>query len=226
MSSIPAAPVPAVSVRAPTNRFASLSDYNQSNDDDDEERQNFFAGGEKSFPPIHLLTNEYRGLSIQNPNQSNAQDEVRNILNRAMQAPTPQQQQQQQPGPSQPPRFTGTGYTLGSDSQPSQPINMTPGVQRRPAPVRRVLTLWRNGFTIDDGRLFPFSDPETVEILREIRMGRVPRNIAGVQVGEDVEMKLEKRETEDWTPGARQGASLGGGRPGAFIGQGNRLGRF
>ena len=36
---------------APANRFASLSDFNRSEDEDDDEgRQNFFAGGEKSFP--------------------------------------------------------------------------------------------------------------------------------------------------------------------------------
>ena len=88
------------------------------------------------------------------------------------------------------------------------------------AAVRRVLTLWRNGFTIDNGPLFPFTNPESLEILREIRMGRVPRNIAGVQMGENVEMKVEKRDTEDWTPGPTSS------RPGgAFLGHGNRLGR-
>jgi len=100
---------------------------------------------------------------------------------------------------------------------------MLPGGQQRPRgqPVRRVLTLWRNGFTIDNGPLFPFDDPTSVEILREIRMGRVPRNVAQVEPGEDVEMQLEKRETEDWTPGGRATTT---GRVGAFQGQGNRLG--
>ena len=142
-----------------------------------------------------------------------------------MQQSLPSVPQQQ---PLQRQSFQGTGFTLGSDSTPSlpvaqQPTTMPPG--SRPAAaggpvVRRVLTLWRNGFTIDNGPLFPFSDPETLEILREIRMGRVPRNIAGVQLGENVEMKLEKRDTEDWTPGPS--ASRPGG---AFSGQGNRLGR-
>ena len=129
--------------------------------------------------------------------------------------PIPQQQ------PSQPQSFQGTGFTLGSDSTPSQPVptNMPPG-SRASATVRRVLTLWRNGFTIDNGPLFPFTNPESLEILREIRMGRVPRNIANVQMGEEVEMKVEKRDTEDWTPGP----SIP--RPGgAFLGHGNRLGR-
>ena len=40
-------------------------------DDDDENEQDFFAGGEKS------------GLAVQNPN--NAQDHIRNIIERARQ---------------------------------------------------------------------------------------------------------------------------------------------
>jgi hypothetical protein len=60
-----------------------------------------------------------------------------------------------------------------------------------------------------------------VEILREIRMGRVPRNIAGVQPGDDVEMRLEKRDNEDYAPSQTSGRRPGGN----FIGQGNRLGR-
>ena len=92
----------------------------------------------------------------------------------------------------------------------------------RSGPVRRQLTLWRNGFSIDDGPLFPFSDPESVEILREIRMGRVPRSVAGVEFGEDVEMRLEKRDHEDYTPQKKQTGRSGG----SFLGQGNRLGRY
>lgn len=97
---------------------------------------------------------------------------------------------------------------------------MPPG-SRPGAVVHRVLTLWRNGFTIDNGPLFSFTDPESSEILREIRMGRVPRHVAGVQMGENVEMKVEKRINEDWTPGPT--SSRAGG---TFLGHGNRLGRF
>jgi UBX domain-containing protein 1 len=126
------------------------------------------------------------------------------------------------------PRFTGTGYTLGSESQPSQPVVQAGQQQRgqRP-PTRRVLTLWHNGFTIDDGPLYPFTDPESLEILREIRMGRLPRNIANVENDEEIEMAVQKRENEDWTPSASRATSRvgGGGGGSTFHGQGNRLGR-
>ena len=198
----------------PTNRFATLGDYNRSNndddDDDDEGHQNMFAGGEKS------------GLSIQNPSRD-AQDEVRNILSRAVQAPLPVASDPQRPQP-----FGGTGYTLGSDSTPSQPlVQSQPQLRQRQGPTRRQLTLWRNGFTIDNGQLFAYSNPQSLESLREIRMGRIPRNIAGVEMGEDVEMQLVKKETEDWSPDAvGQGRERGGPSGGsAFVGRGNRLGR-
>jgi UBX domain-containing protein 1 len=159
-----------------------------------------------------LKTNS-SGLSIQNPGNS-AQDEVQNIMKAAMRNSASHPAVDETP---QMERFGGTGYTLGSESAPSRPIIPPGAPQARSGPVRRQLTLWRNGFNIDDGRLFPFTDPESIEILREIRMGRVPRNVAGVQLGEDVEMKLVNREGEDYVSS----------RPsGNFHGQGNRLGRF
>lgn len=171
--------------------------------------------------PFDTFKLTFRGISIQNPRQpATAEDEVQNLIKTAMSASA--SRTPQQPQPTLPQHFAGTGYTLGSDSHPSQPITSQIPVDRQREPVRRVLTLWRNGFSIDDGPLFPFTDPESVEILREIRMGRVPRNIAGVQPGDDVEMRLEKRDDEDYTPSQRSG-----GRPGgSFIGHGNRLGRY
>jgi hypothetical protein len=79
--------------------------------------------------------------------------------------------------------------------------------------------LWRNGFTIEGvPRLFAYDVPENIQMLREMRMGRVPRMIAGVNLGADVNMRVEKREQEDYEPPK---ASQGG-----FHGQGVRLGRY
>jgi len=57
-------------------------------------------------------------------------------------------------------------------------------------------------------------------MLREIRGGRIPRNVAGVQPGEEVEMVVVKREMEEWTPAQSRGTGAGS----SFVGQGNRLG--
>jgi UBX domain-containing protein 1 len=125
----------------------------------------------------------------------------------------------QQPPPTAPQRpttFHGTGYTLGSGSQPSQPIALSGAGTART--TERYLRLWRNGFTIEGvDRLFAYDVPENIQMLREMRMGQVPRMIAGVSLGADVDVRLEKRENEDYEPPK---ASQGG-----FHGQGVRLGR-
>jgi UBX domain-containing protein 1 len=82
--------------------------------------------------------------------------------------------------------------------------------------------LWSDGFSIDNGPLYRWNDPETTEIVREIRQGRLPRDIAGVGRGEEVELAVEKRENEEYTP---QAAGRGGGGS-TFSGQGMRLGRY
>jgi hypothetical protein len=77
--------------------------------------------------------------------------------------------------------------------------------------------------------LYAFTEPESLEILREIRMGRLPRNIANVENDEEIEMAVQKRENEEWTPAASRSSSRAGGGGGGgstFHGHGNRLGRY
>jgi hypothetical protein len=40
---------------------------------------------------------------------------------------------------------------------------------------RRVVVLYRNGFTVDDGTLRDFTSPENVQFIRSIERGEVPR---------------------------------------------------
>jgi hypothetical protein len=50
-------------------------------------------------------------------------------------------------------------------------------------------------------------------MLREIRGGRIPRNVAGVQPGEEVEMVVVKREMEEWTPAQSRGTTTSRHQP-------------
>jgi UBX domain-containing protein 1 len=124
--------------------------------------------------------------------------------------------------PTPQPRFTGTGYTLGSDTQASQPIpSAQPAAE---AFMERQFTLWRNGFSLDDGQFFPFSDPSTAELLRQIRNGEIPRRLVNAGFGQEVRLLVNRRENEDYTPQtAGRGRGAGGGH---FMGHGARLGRF
>ena len=76
---------------------------------------------------------------------------------------------------------------------------------------------------MDDGQFFPFSDPATAELLRQIRNGEIPRRLVNAGYGEEVRVLVNQRANEDYTPETTGG---GPGAGGSFIGQGTRLGRF
>ncbi|KAF1962465.1 SEP-domain-containing protein [Byssothecium circinans] len=180
-------------------------------DDEDEENQDFFAGGEKS------------GLAVQNPNQNSSRDQINNILRRARQnIPRPDGDDDEQPVS----RFRGTGMTLGGDDAPSRPIpdpnantnaNIPP-----PAPrASRELHLWRDGFSVDDGPLFRYDDPNNARTLEMINTGHAPLHILNVQQGQEVDVQVHAHKDEDYVkpkkkyvPFSGTGQRLGSPTPG------------
>lgn len=56
--------------------------------------------------------------------------------------------------------FTGTGRLLSGETVPSAP--------QPPEVVHHTVTLWRNGFTVDDGPLRSFDDPANASFLEVI----------------------------------------------------------
>ncbi|THV01114.1 SEP-domain-containing protein [Dendrothele bispora CBS 962.96] len=64
----------------------------------------------------------------------------------------------------------------------------------------RHLTFWRNGFTIEDGDLYRYDNPNNEQILLEIHAGRAPPSILNVRSGELVELRVAQRTTEDCVP--------------------------
>lgn len=57
--------------------------------------------------------------------------------------------------------FTGTGRLLSGETVPA-------AAPRPPAAVNHAVTLWRNGFTVDDGPLRRFDDPANASFLEVI----------------------------------------------------------
>jgi UBX domain-containing protein 1 len=113
--------------------------------------------------------------------------------------------------------FTGTARTLGGDDTPSQTIEPArdPLAAQRPNRVERVLHFWNDGFSVDDGDLYPTSDPRNAEILNGIRQGRAPLSIMNVQPGQEVDVEIKQHEGKYVKPKQKYKA---------FGGQGNRLG--
>ena len=85
--------------------------------------------------------------------------------------------------------FSGGGYTLGSDDMESTYIPdpdaqglssktplplLTAHPLRHPPdapPAIRHLTFWRDGFSVEDGPLMRYDDPNNAQILEEINSG-------------------------------------------------------
>ncbi|KAJ7210997.1 SEP-domain-containing protein [Mycena rebaudengoi] len=103
-----------------------------------EERERWFAGGERS------------GISVENPNSGRRMpggDLVRDLLRRAAEAGVAPAQLGPLPGAA----FSGGGHTLGSDDVDSAYVPDPNAIDPTTAPATRLLTFWRDGFTVEYG---------------------------------------------------------------------------
>jgi UBX domain-containing protein 1 len=119
------------------------------------------------------------------------------------------------------PKFTGSGFKLGSDEVPGGKVasddHKEDGDDEDGAEtVVRTLTFWRNGFSIDDGPLIPINDPRCQEILEAINSGRAPLHLFNVKQGQQAEVRVADRKGEDFVAPKKTLK--------AFSGSGQRLG--
>ncbi|CAD0094412.1 unnamed protein product, partial [Aureobasidium mustum] len=180
----------------PSNRsnmvrtFRDLQNDEDRGDDDHSDhdpQQDFFAGGEKS------------GLAVQDPNRR-PQDHFSNIMNQARQCVSS--------------AFQGRAQTLGGDDAPSRVIedpNASAAPSRPSLPrVSRTLHLWQDGFSIDDGELHRFDDPQNAPVLALINQGRAPLALLGVQPGQEVDLQLDPHKDEKYVQPKKQYKPFGG----------------
>ncbi|CAG8440244.1 3058_t:CDS:10 [Diversispora eburnea] len=207
-SFVPPVTVPGSS--APSSRFATLRDLDEeaSEEEDDEERENFFAGGEKS------------AVFTQNPNvKSSTNSLVTDILKKAAEGGRHVEEPE---AITAAPRsfFTGAGYKLGSEEEPSIKIenegSSTSSTEPQTTVVRH-LTFWRNGFSIEDGPLMAYNDPANEEFLRAINSGRAPLALLNVKQDRPVDVRVTRRLDEDYKPSPKKPSQ-------PFSGSGKRLG--
>lgn len=115
--------------------------------------------------------------------------------------------------PSAPSRFRGTGMTLGGDDVESRAI-ADPNAQRTadlPAQVR-VLNIWNDGWSIEDGPLRRFDDEQHAADLRMIRQGRAPVHLMDVRPDQPVDVHLKQHETDYVAPKKAYKPFSGGGQ--------------
>ncbi|KAJ0116981.1 hypothetical protein N8I77_008849 [Diaporthe amygdali] len=201
------------------------SGHDHDDDDDDEEEddptdrrgpRDLFAGGEKS------------GLAVQDPsrNAADPQNVIKDILAKAKANAKRAPSEEETPGPSRSSNFRGSGTTVGGEGTESRTIPDPSGPRAPPRPseelpvVTRTLHLWRDGFSIEDGPLRRYDDPEHAMDLQMIRTGRAPLHLMEVEHGQRCDVRLQQHE-EDWhqlpriyKPFGGQGRRLGSPVPG------------
>lgn len=210
--SISPEPTVAEPPRRPRQGVRTLRDLGDASEDEDKTNANFFTGGEKS------------ALQVENPNQDekaggrSQPSLIERIFQRARkQMAEPDDRPSASASEEEPSHFSGTGFKLGDTSQLLE-VLPDPNAQMPhvPSKVSREIHFWRQGFTVGDGPLQRYDDPENQQVLQELKHGRVPVSVLGVEFGQDVDVSVIKKTDEDYVPPKRK---LGG-----FLGQGQRLG--
>ncbi|KAG1327040.1 plant UBX domain-containing protein 4 [Cocos nucifera] len=164
-----------------------------SSDSDSDGPQEYYTGGEKS------------GMLVQDPSKGNY--DVDSIFEQARQMGAMQ-------GPLEHPSsssrsFTGTGRLLSSETVPSAP--------QQPANVTHNIYFWSDGFTVNDGPLRSFDDPENTSFLESIRKSECPKELEPADRRSMVHVNLIRREercpepVQCQTPFQGVGRTLGGG---------------
>ncbi|QSL64893.1 hypothetical protein MERGE_002197 [Pneumocystis wakefieldiae] len=183
------------------SNFKTLDDiYDKESDSEDEAQEKLYSGGEKS------------AVYIQYP-EADKNNIIKEILRKAS-----SYKEHDEPVPSSTVfKFSGTGYVLGGENQESRRIpDPTTSNVHLPLPkVTRDLIFWKNGFTIDDGPLMRYDDPSNVESLQLISSERAPLSLLNVEVGQEVDLRVQKMMDKEYKPSKKYVP---------FSGTGQRLG--
>ncbi|KAI8898746.1 hypothetical protein BC833DRAFT_588488 [Globomyces pollinis-pini] len=167
---------------------------------DDDPDQKLYAGGEKS------------GIAVKGPpKESTAEGLVKDILGQAAKGGVHEEVAKK------PKTFSGSGFRLGSEQGPSTVSTPAEPPVRELETVSRLLTFWKNGFSIEDGPLLRYDDPKNQEFLTAIKSGRAPTSLIKAELNQPVEVKVAQRMEEDYQPPPKAPMK-------SFQGSGNRLG--
>ncbi|KAK3103612.1 hypothetical protein FSP39_020524 [Pinctada imbricata] len=179
---------------APKSRFGTIQNLDPGESDsseDSDEGQAFYAGG-----------SEHSGQQVLGPpkKKTDSKKIVDNLFKSAKEHGA--EEVGSEAGPSKPNAskfaFRGAGYKLGdTEDAPSSMIQGRP-LQQGPKQVDMVLKLWKDGFSVDDGPLRDFKDPQNKEFLDSISKGEVPRELISQAKGGEVNLNMEDHRTEDY----------------------------
>jgi len=185
------------------NHFATLDSFRHDNESsqDDKNKQNYFAGGEHS------------GILMEGGENSTTNRLLKKIFEHASQGRNKAEEREEEK-PKEPERFTGGGYKLGSDANDSVYYGSTSEPKKEK--VKRMITFWKNGFSIDDGPLMDYKSHQNV--LKNLEEGYAPTELFNIKRGEELNVEVSHRLNEDYVPPPKKL------KP--FEGVGQKLGSF
>lgn len=195
---------PSTSSKSSKSGVRTFRDLNDEDEDEDDKTQtNFFTGGEKS------------GLQVEDPNKDkkkSGRSLIDDIFQRAkdqMNEPDDRPSALEDDIPK--PKFTGDGHKLGDGEGPSQTIpDPTAHFPRKPEKANREIIFWKQGFTVADGPLHRYDDPNNAAVLQELNQGRVPLALLDVEFGQDVDVSVVRKTDEDYRPPKKKAGGYGG----------------
>ncbi|XP_018574182.1 NSFL1 cofactor p47 [Anoplophora glabripennis] len=158
----------------PSN-FATMNTLTTSSDEE-EEGQAYYAGG-----------SEHSGQQILGPpkKQDIVADMFKSVHEHGVEILEPSASS------SSSRAFKGTGYKLGQDNNDTEII---PGAPEPSPPAEVTLRLWQNGFSVNDGDLRAYTDPQNKEFLDSIRRGEIPQELR--QGTSEVHLVMEDHRME------------------------------
>ncbi|ESQ55968.1 hypothetical protein EUTSA_v10025275mg [Eutrema salsugineum] len=145
---------------------------------DSDEAQEYYTGGEKS------------GMMVQDPRKAK---DVDALFEQARMSAVDR--------PVEPSRPASRSFTGASRLLSGEPVSSSPQQQQQqdqPQVVMHFITFWRNGFTVDDGPLRRFDDPNNATFMESIAKSECPRELEPVDRKIRVHVDLIRRE-EDYT---------------------------
>ncbi|KAI4474554.1 hypothetical protein M0802_015557 [Mischocyttarus mexicanus] len=187
--------------KAKPKKFGTINDLrNKDSSSEEEEGQAFYAGG-----------SEHSGQQVLGPGKKN--DIISDMFKSCQEQSIsiePRTSGQQRPN-----TFSGTGYKLGQTSSDTEVVSGAQSNQQSNAGLI-TLKLWRDGFTINDHEIRPYSDPENREFLAAIKRGEIPAEIRQEVQDAELRLDMEDHRHEEYVPPKTKVK--------AFTGKGHMLG--
>merc|ERR1719481_2249135 len=180
---------PAASARGKINIVAGNDE--DSDEDDDEDQQAFFAGGSSHSGNVILGPKKKK--------MNNVGDFFKSIQEAGAVPVDPSEEGES--SSSKMKAFSGGGFRLGSDETPSAKVGdagASASAAAGPQPKKFVLKMWKDGFSLDDGDIRHYNDPQHREFLAAVLKGQIPDELVKEAKGGGVHVDMEDHRQEEF----------------------------